>query len=101
MQLELKVSYNKLNPWKLAFWKQTIISDDEAKVSVTLANKYKVKPRISSFRSFNFLSSFYSTKVAAEVLYEKNCSWKFHKIYKKTPVPEPLFSGRPEACNSI
>ena len=21
----------------------------------------------------------------------KSCSWKFHKIHRKTPVPEPLF----------
>ena len=35
----------KLNPWKLTFWKQTIITEDEIKASVILANKYKVKAK--------------------------------------------------------
>ena len=30
-------------------------------------------------------------KQPPEVFYEKRCSCKFHKIYRKTPVPESLF----------
>ena len=33
----------KLNPWKLSFWKQPVIADEEIKVIVILTNKYKVK----------------------------------------------------------
>ena len=32
-----------------------------------------------------------SQKQAPEVFYEERCSWKFRKILRKTPVPEPLF----------
>ena len=32
----------KWNPWKLTFLKQPIIAEDEIKVSVTLASKYRV-----------------------------------------------------------
>ena len=31
--------------WKLTFWKQTIMPEDEIKVSVILANQYKVKAK--------------------------------------------------------
>ena len=40
-----KFNITKLNPWKLTFWKQTVIAEDEIKVSVILANKYKVKAK--------------------------------------------------------
>ena len=30
-------------------------------------------------------------KQLPEVFYEKRCSWKSHKIHRKTPVPESLF----------
>ena len=30
-------------------------------------------------------------KQSPEVFCKKRCSWDFHKIYKKTPVPESLF----------
>ena len=30
----------------------------------------------------------YFQKQPPKLLYEKRCSWKFHKIYRKTPVPE-------------
>ena len=26
------------------------------------------------------------------MFYKKSCSWKFRKIYRKTPVPESLFN---------
>ena len=29
-------------------------------------------------------------KQSPEVFYEKRCSWKLHKIHRKTPVPESL-----------
>ena len=36
----------KLIPfWKLAFWKQPTIAEDEIEISVILANKYKVKSK--------------------------------------------------------
>ena len=34
-------------------------------------------------------------KLPPEVLYEKNCSQKFHKIHTETPVPEPWYSCFP------
>ena len=30
-------------------------------------------------------------KQPPEVFYEERCSYKFHKIHRKTPVPESLF----------
>ena len=30
-------------------------------------------------------------KQPPEVFYKKRCSYKFRKIHRKTPVPEPLF----------
>ena len=38
-----KFHLTKLNPGKFSFWKQTIIAEDEIKVSIILASKYKVK----------------------------------------------------------
>ena len=38
-----KFNITKLNPWKLAFWKQLVIEKDETKVSVILANTCEVK----------------------------------------------------------
>ena len=40
-----KINITRLNPWKLTFWKQPVIAEDEIKVSVILANKYKVKAK--------------------------------------------------------
>ena len=40
-----KFNITKLNPWKLTFWKQTVIAKDEIKVSVILANKCEVKAK--------------------------------------------------------
>ena len=40
-----KFHITKLNPWKLNFWKQPIIAEDEIKVSVIIVNKYKVKAK--------------------------------------------------------
>ena len=40
-----KFNINKLNPWKMTFQKQPITAEDEIKVSVILANKYKVKAK--------------------------------------------------------
>ena len=40
-----KLDITKLNPWKLTFWKQRIIAEEEIKVSVILANEYKVKAK--------------------------------------------------------
>ena len=48
----------KLNPWKLTFWKQPIIAGGEIKVSVILANKYKVKAKIFIISIFHFPVSF-------------------------------------------
>ena len=52
-----KFHITKWNPWKLT-WKEPIIAEDKIKVNVILANTYKVTAK-NSFRSFNFLSSFY------------------------------------------
>ena len=38
-----KFNVTKLNPWKLSFWKQSVMAKDEIKVSVILANKSKFK----------------------------------------------------------
>ena len=38
-----KFHITKLNLEKFSFWKQPIIAEDESKVSIILANKYKVK----------------------------------------------------------
>ena len=40
-----KFNITKLNAWKLTFWKQLVISKDDIKVSVPLANKYEVKAK--------------------------------------------------------
>ena len=43
----------------------------------------------------------YFQKQPPEVFYEKRCSYKFHKIYRKTPVPKSLFakdSGTGVSC---
>ena len=40
-----KFHITKVNRWKFNFWKQPIIAEDEIKVSVILANKYKVKAK--------------------------------------------------------
>ena len=42
-------------------------------------------------------------KWPSEVFFAKRCSQKFHKIHRKTPVPESLFkqSCKPEASNFI
>ena len=34
-----KFNITKLNPWKLTFWKQSVIAEDEIKVSIILAKK--------------------------------------------------------------
>ena len=31
-------------------------------------------------------------KQPSEAFYKKMCSWKFHKIHRKTPVPEAFFN---------
>ena len=46
-----------LNPWKLTFWTQPVIANDEIKVSFILANKCEAKPRISSSRSLSTVTS--------------------------------------------
>ena len=37
------------------------------------------------------------------MFYEKRCSYKLHKIYRKTPVPESFFkqNRKAEGCNFI
>ena len=42
-------------------------------------------------------------KQPPEVFCKRSCSYKFHKIHRKTPVPESLFkdSCRPQACNFV
>ena len=41
-------------------------------------------------------------KQPPEVFCRKMCSWKFHKIHRKTPVPEAFFNRLwPQACNFI
>ena len=42
-----KFYITKLNPWKLTLWKQPVIAEYEIKVSVILADKYKVKAKNS------------------------------------------------------
>ena len=53
-----KFYITKLNPWKLTFWKQLVIAEDETKVSVILTNKYKVKAK-----NFVILISFYGNYI--------------------------------------
>ena len=48
----------KLNPWKLTFQKQPIITGDEIKVSVILATKYEVKAKNFIIPIFYFPVSF-------------------------------------------
>ena len=45
-------------------------------------------------------------KQPPEAFCKKICSWKFHKIHRKTPVPETFFNKVaarlwPQACNFI
>ena len=53
-----KFPITKLNPWKLAFRKQPIITGDEIKVNVILATKYKVKAKNFIIPIFYFPVSF-------------------------------------------
>ena len=43
------------------------------------------------------------SEAATGAFCKKMCSWKFHKIHRKTPVPETLLKKRlwPQACNFI
>ena len=49
-----KFNITELNLWKSTFWKQSVISKDEIKVSVILANKSEVQAK-----NFIILISFY------------------------------------------
>ena len=42
-------------------------------------------------------------KQPPETFHKKMCSWKFHKIHRKTPVPETLLKKGlwPRTCNFI
>ena len=42
-------------------------------------------------------------KQSPEAFCTKMCSWKFHKIHRKTPVPDAFFKKRlwPQASNFI
>ena len=40
-------------------------------------------------------------KQPPEVFCEKRCSWKFHKIHRKTPVPESLFLIKLQALGTL
>ena len=53
-----KLHITNLNLWKLTFRKQPIIAEDEIKVSVILANKYKVKAKNFIIPIFYFPVSF-------------------------------------------
>ena len=45
MATKIFIELAKLNSLKINFWKQPVIEEDENKVSVILANKYKVKTK--------------------------------------------------------
>ena len=53
-----KFHITKLNPWKLIFRKQPIITEDEIKVNVILTSKYKVKVKNFLIPIFYFPVSF-------------------------------------------
>ena len=42
-------------------------------------------------KQYNGKLNYKSEKHSLVVFYKKRCSYKFHKIHKKTPVPESLF----------
>ena len=54
-----KLNITKLNPSKLTFWKQPVITKDKIKVSVILANKSEVKAK-----NFIIPISFYGNYLA-------------------------------------
>ena len=86
---------SKLNPWKLAFWKETIIAEDEVKASVILAKRTRSKPSVSSFRSFSFLPPLYGTEAPT-----RGNLWRkvFFKNFTKFTEKHLCWS---EACNFI
>ena len=52
--------------------------------SAMLSSLHKLEDK-KSFTIFNF------QKQLTEVFYKKRCSYKFHKIHRKTPAAESLF----------
>ena len=46
-----KFNINKLNPWKMTFWKQPVIAEIQIKVSVVLAGKSDFIIPISFYRN--------------------------------------------------
>ena len=52
---------------------------------------------------FNLTWNCILQKQPPEVFYEKRCSYKLHKIHRKTPVPESFLkqNRRAEGCNFI
>ena len=55
-----KFNITKLNTWKLTFWKQSVVTEDEIKNSAILVNKHKVEAK-----NFSILISVYDNERVA------------------------------------
>ena len=51
----------------------------------------KIRIMLAVCRRFRMMETSDNSSSCPEVFYVKRCSSKFHKIHRKTPVPESLF----------
>ena len=89
---------SKLNPWKLAFWKETIIAEDEVKASVILAKakpsvKAKCQSQVFHHSDLLVFCPLYTVqKHLPEVFYEERYSSKISQNLQKNTYAGVFFN---------